>query len=122
MSLRGGDVVGLNSNIRIYRYSKGQYFDAHCKWTIVVSIHGRHPDSCITYYVTKELPVKHPCPMRTENMRAEVAVMVGLFDQVRSIQRLVDVLREASVRSKPRSNQYPVALAGLQLSHLHYHP
>lgn len=27
--LWGGEVVGLNSNIRIYRYSKGQYFDAH---------------------------------------------------------------------------------------------
>ncbi|KAK1492181.1 hypothetical protein CTAM01_09975 [Colletotrichum tamarilloi] len=29
--LWGGEVVGLNPNIRIYRYSKGQYFDAHCK-------------------------------------------------------------------------------------------
>lgn len=29
--LWGGDVVGLNPNIRIYRYSKGQYFDQHCK-------------------------------------------------------------------------------------------
>lgn len=28
---RGGEVVGLNPNIRIYRYTKGQYFDAHCK-------------------------------------------------------------------------------------------
>ncbi|KAK1710442.1 hypothetical protein BDP67DRAFT_103398 [Colletotrichum lupini] len=27
--LWGGEVVGLNPNIRIYRYSKGQYFDAH---------------------------------------------------------------------------------------------
>ncbi|KAI2472332.1 hypothetical protein F4781DRAFT_11432 [Annulohypoxylon bovei var. microspora] len=27
--LWGGDVVGLNPNIRIYRYSKGQYFDCH---------------------------------------------------------------------------------------------
>ncbi|KAF2138595.1 uncharacterized protein K452DRAFT_233983 [Aplosporella prunicola CBS 121167] len=27
--LWGGDVVGLNPNIRIYRYSKGQYFDQH---------------------------------------------------------------------------------------------
>ncbi|RKU45443.1 hypothetical protein DL546_007128 [Coniochaeta pulveracea] len=25
----GGEVVGLNPNIRIYRYSKGQYFDCH---------------------------------------------------------------------------------------------
>ncbi|KAK0628707.1 hypothetical protein B0T17DRAFT_588751 [Bombardia bombarda] len=27
--LWGGEVIGLNSNIRVYRYSKGQYFDAH---------------------------------------------------------------------------------------------
>ncbi|OTB02876.1 hypothetical protein M426DRAFT_322298 [Hypoxylon sp. CI-4A] len=27
--LWGGDVVGLNPNIRVYRYSKGQYFDCH---------------------------------------------------------------------------------------------
>ncbi|KAL0937670.1 uncharacterized protein CTRU02_207401 [Colletotrichum truncatum] len=30
--LWGGEVIGLNPNIRIYRYSKGQYFDAHCKF------------------------------------------------------------------------------------------
>ncbi|KAK3693771.1 hypothetical protein B0T22DRAFT_50174 [Podospora appendiculata] len=28
-SLWGGQVVGLNSNIRIYRYCKGHFFDAH---------------------------------------------------------------------------------------------
>lgn len=27
----GGAVVGLNPNIRVYRYSKGQYFDTHCE-------------------------------------------------------------------------------------------
>ncbi|KAF2087766.1 hypothetical protein K490DRAFT_65605 [Saccharata proteae CBS 121410] len=27
--LWGGEVIGLNPNIRIYRYSKGQYFDQH---------------------------------------------------------------------------------------------
>ncbi|KAK5131693.1 hypothetical protein LTR08_000747 [Meristemomyces frigidus] len=27
--LWGGEILGLNSNIRIYRYSKGQYFDQH---------------------------------------------------------------------------------------------
>jgi hypothetical protein len=26
----GGEVLGLNPNIRIYRYSKGQFFDQHC--------------------------------------------------------------------------------------------
>jgi hypothetical protein len=29
--LWGGEVVGLNPNIRIYRYSKGQFFDQHCE-------------------------------------------------------------------------------------------
>ena len=28
--LWGGEVIGLNPNIRIYRYSKGQFFDQHC--------------------------------------------------------------------------------------------
>lgn len=27
---RGGNVVGLSPNIRIYRYSPSQFFDAHC--------------------------------------------------------------------------------------------
>lgn len=27
----GGEVVGLNPNIRIYRYRKGQFFDQHCE-------------------------------------------------------------------------------------------
>ena len=30
-ALFGGEVLGLNANIRIYRYSKGQFFDKHCK-------------------------------------------------------------------------------------------
>lgn len=30
--LWGGEVLGLNHNIRIYRYSKGQFFDQHCKF------------------------------------------------------------------------------------------
>jgi hypothetical protein len=29
--LWGGDVVGLNPNIRVYRYSTGQFFDQHCE-------------------------------------------------------------------------------------------
>lgn len=27
----GGEVVGLNPNIRIYRYGKGHFFDKHCE-------------------------------------------------------------------------------------------
>lgn len=30
--LWGGEVLGLNSNIRIYRYTKGQFFDQHCQF------------------------------------------------------------------------------------------
>lgn len=30
--LWGGQVLGLNPNIRIYRYRKGQFFDQHCKF------------------------------------------------------------------------------------------
>lgn len=30
--LWGGEVLGLNSNIRIYRYTNGQFFDRHCKF------------------------------------------------------------------------------------------
>jgi len=29
--LWGGQVLGLNPNIRIYRYRKGQFFDQHCE-------------------------------------------------------------------------------------------
>ncbi|KAK5654354.1 hypothetical protein OQA88_7263 [Cercophora sp. LCS_1] len=28
--LWGGEVIGLNSNIRVYRYIPGHFFDAHC--------------------------------------------------------------------------------------------
>ena len=31
-NLWGGEVLGLNPNIRIYRYSKGQFFDQHCEY------------------------------------------------------------------------------------------
>lgn len=31
--LWGGEVLGLNSNIRIYRYTKGQFFDQHCQFS-----------------------------------------------------------------------------------------
>lgn len=32
--LWGGKVIGLNPNIRIYRYSKGQFFDQHCMYSL----------------------------------------------------------------------------------------
>lgn len=39
--LWGGKVVGLNPNVRIYRYVKGQFFDQHCE-----SSDCHHRDSC----------------------------------------------------------------------------
>lgn len=32
--LFGGEPLGLNPNIRVYRYSKGQFFAKHCKYSI----------------------------------------------------------------------------------------
>jgi hypothetical protein len=58
--LWGGEVLGLNSNIRIYRYTKGQFFDKHC----MCALHSL-PISCntsphrITTSPTKFDP-KHP--------------------------------------------------------------
>lgn len=47
-----GDVVGLNSNIRIYRYTKGQFFDQHCK------LHTYHLRSnCISHAESMKLTV-----------------------------------------------------------------
>lgn len=37
--LWGGEVVGLNPNIRIYRYSKGQFFDQHCTCIVLLFAH-----------------------------------------------------------------------------------
>lgn len=41
--LWGGDVVGLNPNIRIYRYSKGQFFDQHYDDSNNVTLPGSPP-------------------------------------------------------------------------------
>ncbi|KAI1392577.1 uncharacterized protein F4822DRAFT_391450 [Hypoxylon trugodes] len=38
MNLWGGDVVALNPNIRVYRYSKGQYFDCHYDDSNIVAL------------------------------------------------------------------------------------
>ena len=40
---RGGKVVGLNPSIRIYRYSKGQFFDCHCESSSGHVISNSHP-------------------------------------------------------------------------------
>ncbi|KAL5409175.1 hypothetical protein PMIN03_006105 [Paraphaeosphaeria minitans] len=41
--LWGGDVVGLNPNVRIYRYSKGQFFDQHYDDSNNVTLPGSPP-------------------------------------------------------------------------------
>ncbi|KAF2095582.1 hypothetical protein NA57DRAFT_67936 [Rhizodiscina lignyota] len=41
--LWGGDVLGLNPNIRIYRYSKGQFFDQHYDDSNHVTVNGNVP-------------------------------------------------------------------------------
>ena len=42
MRVWGGEVIGLNSNIRVYRYGKGQFFDQHCEFltTFMASMYG----------------------------------------------------------------------------------
>ncbi|KAF1358549.1 hypothetical protein EJ07DRAFT_166793 [Lizonia empirigonia] len=41
--LWGGEVIGLNPNIRIYRYSKGQFFDQHYDDSNNVTVPGSPP-------------------------------------------------------------------------------
>jgi len=35
---RGGEIVGLNPLIRVYRYTKGQFFDCHCKLNVFLPL------------------------------------------------------------------------------------
>lgn len=46
-ALWGGDVLGLNSNIRVYRYTKGQFFDQHCR-SSHSSLGSRSRSTCLT--------------------------------------------------------------------------
>lgn len=34
LKLWGGEPLGLNSNIRVYRYSNGQFFAQHCEFPL----------------------------------------------------------------------------------------
>ena len=40
-------MIGLNSNIRVYRYCKGHFFDSHCKY-IPICLRSSRPDVCST--------------------------------------------------------------------------
>jgi hypothetical protein len=42
----GGEVIGLNSNIRVYRYGKGQFFDQHCEFCCCVMDFGLTCRTC----------------------------------------------------------------------------
>ena len=53
--LWGGEVLGLNSNIRIYRYSKGQFFDQHCKHTLSFTVR---------LYISVAFPLIHCTSLR----------------------------------------------------------
>jgi hypothetical protein len=43
--LWGGEPVGLNPSIRVYRYTKGQFFDCHCEF---LSLIGCSVSNCST--------------------------------------------------------------------------
>ncbi|KAI0475790.1 hypothetical protein GGR56DRAFT_435408 [Xylariaceae sp. FL0804] len=45
--LWGGDVVGLNPNIRVYRYGKGQFFDCHYDDSNLVTVPGSEGQSVV---------------------------------------------------------------------------
>lgn len=45
---RGGEVVGLNPLIRVYRYKKGQFFDCHCKLKISFVFHMANAEQSVS--------------------------------------------------------------------------
>ena len=57
--LWGGEPLGLNPNIRIYRYSAGQFFGQHCKLFLRFS-------SCEFHYETIHI---HPSERKLHNTR-----------------------------------------------------
>lgn len=42
LDLWGGEPLGLNSNIRVYRYSNGQFFAQHCEFLLLLLLHPFH--------------------------------------------------------------------------------
>ena len=55
---RGGEVVGLNPNIRVYRYGKGQFFDCHCEHAVPL------PDSLSEWSNSSNRPIRRRCEPR----------------------------------------------------------
>ncbi|GAB1194759.1 hypothetical protein APSETT444_004008 [Aspergillus pseudonomiae] len=45
----GGEPLGLNANIRIYRYSKGQFFAQHLAPVTGMALLHRHGDRCLLH-------------------------------------------------------------------------
>jgi hypothetical protein len=48
---RGGEVVGLNPLIRVYRYTKGQFFDCHCKLKVFFVFHRANAEQSVSVKV-----------------------------------------------------------------------
>ncbi len=53
---RGGEVIGLNPSIRVYRYTKGQFFDCHCKEPFLF------PLSSFSFCLPCHVQFLHSCP------------------------------------------------------------
>lgn len=77
--LWGGEVLGLNANIRIYRYSKGQFFDQHCKslWNVVVAVNSMLTLSQTMTQTTSpsHLPLQPtPCQRRRRGLCSSISL------------------------------------------------
>jgi hypothetical protein len=55
----GGQPLGLNPNIRIYRYSKGQFFAQHCKST------DSNPNPNFAFHIPPPFPNTRPSTPRS---------------------------------------------------------
>lgn len=62
----GGEVIGLNSNIRVYRYGKGQFFDQHCELHEITRFDYNACSLLILCFQTTTLTISnsHPPPHR----------------------------------------------------------
>lgn len=61
---RGGEVVGLNPMIRVYRYTKGQFFDCHCKLKLFFVFHWAN----LNHDLNPEKSWYHPNPSFAHHM------------------------------------------------------
>lgn len=63
--------MGLNPRIRVYRYSKGQYFAQHCKWSqaflFSVSANTMPPHAFLVFPTLCQIPRCGSCPIDDES-------------------------------------------------------